>query len=238
MRLLALALLLSAAGPVQVPVAPPPSPPIPVRIGGPIPQTGDGLVEGVVNRLNGGTALNGVLVSLLGPPDKTGALSELTSTTDGTGRFVFRYLPVGRYTVRATRDGYFLSRPAGMADPFQVNVGPGATVAMVSLSMVQGGTISGRVLDPMGRPAPVSAVTAVRRFYEDGRPLLRVIRSTTSNDRGEFRIFWLEPGEYLVMAEKNLPTGLARGYFPGGDDGRSALPVRVSEGEETARTDF
>jgi hypothetical protein len=104
--------------------------------------------------------------------------------------------------------------------------------------MIQGGTISGRILDPMGRPAATATVSAVRQVYQDGRPMLGSVKTTTANDRGEYRLFWLEPGDYLVMAEKTLPTGPSRGYFPGSDDGRLAVAVRVSEGLESARIDF
>jgi len=103
---------------------------------------------------------------------------------------------------------------------------------------MQGGVISGRILDSAVRPAAGAQVTAARVFYQDGRPVLGPARSITADDRGDYRLFWLEPGEYLVLAEKSLPTGRARGYFPGGDDARAAMTVNVGEGTESSRTDF
>ena len=242
-RFLALIVLMILAAAVlvsQTPLLPPPPPPTPVRVNGEIAQNGEGLIEGLVRRLNGDGLISGVQVTLVGgPPDATNAVGQLSTTTGNDGRFIFRNLPPGRYTVAFRRDGYLPRRPVpGAPDPTQLTVRPGRSATAVSIAMVQGGTISGRILDPMGRPAASTAVSAVRRFYQDGRPSLGPVKSTTSDDRGEYRLFWLEPGEYLVMAEKNLPSGPARGYFPGSDDGRAALPVLVSEGSESGRTDF
>jgi hypothetical protein len=104
--------------------------------------------------------------------------------------------------------------------------------------MMLGGVISGRILDPAGRPTAAVLVTAARVFYQDGRPILGPVKSTSTDDRGDYRLFWLEPGDYLVTAEKSLPTGPAKGYFPGGDDARAAIGVNVREGTESSRIDF
>ena len=99
-------------------------------------------------------------------------------------------------------------------------------------------TISGRILDPQGRPAAIATVTAARLSYQEGRPTLVPMKTTTTNDRGEYRLYGLEPGEYFVRAEKDLAAGPARAYFPGSEDAISATKVVVSEGSEMAKTDF
>lgn len=184
--------------------------------------------------------MDGASVTLAGPLNDSSALGRWTVATSGGGQFHFRNLAPGRYSVTVREDGYFIRTPVpGNADPGQVTVGSGRSVTSLNLSMIQGGTISGRILDPMGRPSPATSVTAARQLYRDGKPVLGTVKTATSNDRGEYRIFWLEPGEYVVSAERSLPgAGPARGYFPGSDDGRSAIAIRVSEGIDSARTDF
>src|SRR5262249_50063461 len=56
-----------------------------------------------------------------------------------------------------------------------------------------GGVISGRVVDDQGRPMRGARVQALARTYEDGS-LQMTPRGNpaTTNDRGEFRLFWLE----------------------------------------------
>jgi hypothetical protein len=236
-QFLALFLLLVPAV-TPVPQTVPPSPST-VRVSGAIPQTGEAGIDGIVRSLNGEEPIAGVTVILSGgPPNPEGVANQLTTTTGSDGRFVFGHLPAGRYSLGARKDGYFLRQPLGVPDAGQIIVRAGRSTTSASLTMIQGGTISGRILDPMGRPAATATVSAVRQVYQDGRPMLGSVKTSTANDRGEYRLFWLEPGEYLVMAEKTLPTGPSRGYFPGSDDGRLAVAVPVSEGVEAARTDF
>ncbi|HZI51836.1 MAG TPA: carboxypeptidase-like regulatory domain-containing protein [Terriglobia bacterium] len=236
-HLIALLILMPLA--VQTPPPRPPPPPPPVRVSGPIPQTGEGQIDGLIRRFSDQEPITGARVTLTGPPDRTGAVGQLTTTTGNDGRFSFPNLLAGRYIVDVRHEGYFVRRPhSGTPDPAQVLVGPGKSSTQVALLLIQGGTISGRILDPMGRPSPLTSVTAAKQIYRDGRPVLTPVKTTTSDDRGEYRLWWLEPGEYVISAEKNLPAGRARGYFPGSDDGRAAIPIRVGEGTDASRTDF
>jgi len=236
MKKLLLANLLLAFAQIPTPTAAP----LPIRISGEISQTGEGAIEGLVKRQNSEEPISGVAVTLTGgPAGLTDTVGQLTAATEGDGRFFFPNLPAGRYSISLRRDGYFSTRAlARTGNPEQIVVGPGRSTRAVSLSMTRGGIISGRILDPVGRPAPATIVTAARVFYQDARPVLGPVKSSTTDDRGDYRLFWLEPGEYLLVAEKSLPTGPARGYFPGGDDARSAIHVKLAEGEETSRNDF
>jgi hypothetical protein len=209
-------------------------------VSGQIPQTGQGVIEGLVKRFNSEDPIGDVNVIATGGPSTSvsATVGQLRSRTDNGGRFAFRNLPPGRYSVSAERDGYFRRFPPGGSDPAQLVIGPEQSTSRVVLSLVPGGTISGRILDPAGRPAAAATLTAARLHYVEGRPAFDPVKSTMSDDRGDYRLYWLEPGEYFVLAEKNLPAGPARSYFPGGDDGRAAIKVVVNEGAESARTDF
>jgi sarcosine oxidase gamma subunit len=226
----------------------PTAPPSPIRVNGEIPQNGGGVIDGFVRRQNSEDPIGDVQVTLSGGPPNgaAGTIGQRRATTDGNGRFAFRDLPAGRYTIDLERDGYFrhsLKRgsdgdlTAGERSAGSVVLGGGRSAITVVLSMVRGGTISGRILDPSGRPAVAVSVSAARVSYQDGRPSMGPAKSAMSDDRGEYRLYWLEPGEYFVLADKTLASGSVRSYFPGGD-GASALKVKVTEGAESAKIDF
>jgi Carboxypeptidase regulatory-like domain len=230
------------------PVAPP-IPPSPIRVSGQISQTGEGVIEGLVKRTNSEDPISEVQITLTGgpPAGEGGTVGQLRTTTDANGQFHFRNLPSGRYTVGLQREGYFRryipssseeTLPPGERSGGPIVVGAGRSVTTVVYRLTRGGTITGRVLDPAGRPAAMAIVWAARPSYQDGRISMINAKQTTTDDRGEYRLFWLEPGEYFVLAEKNLTSGPARSYYPGDNDGRSAIRVRVEEATESGKIDF
>jgi hypothetical protein len=72
--------------------------------------------------------------------------------------------------------------------------------------MTPPGVITGRVFD-RGKPAMRVFVRALRPRYSDGQRSLSVAASAETDDRGEYRLFGLEPGSYFVSA---VPPGKAR----------------------------
>jgi hypothetical protein len=115
------------------------------------------------------------------------------------------------------------------------------------------GVLTGRVVDDDGRPMRGMQVVALSMVYVNGkRQMLPQGNPATTNDRGEFRLFWLEPGAYFVLVNPN-PTpdldALFRGptpvgyiptdpdatfvttYFPGTWDFRKAELITVAAGE-------
>ena len=229
---LTLGLILSAllAGP-QGPVAPPAPPPRPpLRIGGGIPtgpEAGDGLIEGVVRRLDTGAPLPDARVNLTGLADRTtGALFLREAATDAAGRFVFRNLPASNYTVRVSLANYFAPPIAGEAAAVataSVNTGVQKTSSL-ALSLTPGGTINGSVRDDNGQPLSNIPVSALRITYRDGRKTLQSAKTIQSDARGEFRLPGIPPGEYYVRANEI--------YFPGVPEAELATLVVVRGGDE------
>ena len=119
-----------------------------------------------------------------------------------------------------------------------VNVGAGQQLTGLAYFLIPGGTISGRIVDTLGRPAAAARISAMRLTYQEGRPMALLAKTAASNDRGEYRMFWMEPGEYYIRAEKQLPTGFARVYYPASGNVSGAVKVRVSGGEESPRIDI
>jgi hypothetical protein len=122
--------------------------------------------------------------------------------TDVSGRFVFQNLPPGRYRVSVNHNAYL---PAQYGDR---RAGPGAylTVAAgqaikdVVIAMTPKGAISGRVYDRYGDPVTNGNVQAFKFAYQDGRRILVQVDNARTNDLGEYRLFWLAPGSYIISA--------------------------------------
>lgn len=121
-----------------------------------------------------------------------GALLE-RATTDADGRFVFQNVQVGRYQVTVTRSGYV--RPS-----LPVVVTQGQPVVNLELPMTPTAAIEGRVYDGAGDLAGNVEVQALRASYPEGRRALTRVATAWTNDLGEYRLFWLAPGRYYVMA--------------------------------------
>jgi hypothetical protein len=89
------------------------------------------------------------------------------------------------------------------------------------------GVIIGRVVDDDGRPMRDIEVQALVTIYEAGqRRLVPNGNLATTNDRGEFRLFWLPPGNYYIevnplpspYAPRLQPPRRTLGYIPSDPD--------------------
>ena len=73
--------------------------------------------------------------------------------------------------------------------------------------MVPGALISGRVRDAAGRPQSNVNVQVFTISYQTNQPILQPVAAKTTDDRGEYRLFWLKPGEYFVAATPRQGAG-------------------------------
>jgi hypothetical protein len=107
--------------------------------------------------------------------------------------------------------------------------------------MVRAGAISGRVLDTNGNPFPglTGTVRLLRyRYDEYGKRTLAAVpgveydpgRTSTvrMDDRGGYRFYGLQEGEYVVQAS----GGQNYYYYPGSPNEIDALPIRLETGGE------
>ncbi len=70
----------------------------------------------------------------------------------------------------------------------------------IQLAMSPTGAITGRIYDRTGEPLGKAQVLALRPIYKNGRRTLTIVQNVVSDDRGDFRLFWLAPGRYYVAA--------------------------------------
>ena len=163
-----------------------------------------------------------------------------TGSPDAGGRFEFLSLPAGRYLLIVApgqlRGGY-LSTAYGAVSPSdagrRIVLGTGEKVE-TSIGLIVGSAIEGRVVDGRGEPVTGATVSAARVVLGS---LARTTASPSpTDDLGRYRIYGLEPGEYVVAAEVSTvgaETGgvnadaLVTTYHPDSLDGLAAQKVRV-----------
>ena len=114
-------------------------------------------------------------------------------------------IPPGEYRLYATRTGGYVPGEYGQRTPtgrgISLGLAAGEKKTDIQLSLTPTGSISGRVYDRDGEPAGRATVQALRPYYRDGRRALTIVQSVVTNDRGEYRLFWLPPGRYYVTAK-------------------------------------
>ena len=129
-----------------------------------------------------------------------------TFTTDTDGRFVFRDLPAGRYTLQAQKTAWITSS-YGAKTPGRPGVplvvAAGAQVVDVVLGMAKGAVITGTLRDQTGAPLPDVQVGAMRFVWRQGARVLETVglsAAAWSDNEGRYRAYGLPPGEYLAFA--------------------------------------
>src|SRR5262249_52986431 len=102
------------------------------------------------------------------------------------------------------------------------------------LAMTPTGSISGRVYDADGEPLAKAQVQVMRPIYKDGQRALTIVEIVASDDRGEYRLFWLPPGRYYVAAKPDiaeLPVLPSAARMPAA---RITPPMRFSTYEQSS----
>jgi Carboxypeptidase regulatory-like domain len=161
-------------------------------------QTGS--IDGSVFKLGTTEAIPRAKVTL----SAAGSNNSKSVTADDGGKFVFRELTPGQYRLSATRDGYVTAEygqrgPGSSGVPIQI--APQQQMKDARIGMTPTGAISGRILNRYGEPVGNANVQALRYTYQEGRRSLTTVQSIRTNDLGEYRLFWMTPGQYVISAQ-------------------------------------
>jgi len=139
-----------------------------------------------------------------------------TTTSGEDGRFSFRDLPPAEgYQIVVTGSGlwptaYGQERSHGPWTPIKLSPGQHLTDVRIA---AQGITqISGKILDPSGKPQVGASVLAMRPTYVDGRRNLQRAGNTVTNLQGEYRFTNLNPGRYYIRVTPRT-EGLSDSLF-------------------------
>jgi Carboxypeptidase regulatory-like domain len=151
--------------------------------------------------------------------------------TDENGAYDFSELPAGRYTINASKNGYIqLSygqrRPLQAGTPLQLL--DGQQLRGIDFALPRGGIISGRVSDETGDVMPGVVVAVMRYQYQQGDRRLVPAGQGQTDDRGIYRVWGLNPGDYYVSAVPR-PDGFG-GRGPAAIADLAALAGRAGRG--------
>src|SRR6185436_16891622 len=113
--------------------------------------------------------------------------------------------------------------------------------------MIPGAIIGGRIFDEKGQLMSNANVQAFTVAYAFGRATLAPLVSKVTDDRGEFRLFWVPPGKYYLAVTQapvapapGLPaaTSPSKTYYPGVTDIALARTVTIAGGEDMGGLDI
>ena len=206
-----------------------------------------GRITGIVVT-DGGLPVAGATVTVSSLPDNSPI--TVVSSTDGT--FEFPEVPSGSQRLVASKPG-LLQQGAVTADGRRVTALRlrAGEHAKVTLTLARAGVVTGRIVDEFSEPVDGLEVHALRygQGIDGRRSLMRAGDADLTDDRGEYRLFGLPPGDYIVMAvttPKPEPNAIPRvlgpmgpfetlpTYFPGTHDITEARPVTLDAGHEMA----
>ena len=199
------------------------------------------------------------------PPGRSGQpVMPRRATTDSEGQFEFAGLPAGTYRITASPAqyssqylsmSYGASKPMGMYWPEQgqtIELKDGESFDKVVISLPRGGIVTGRVTDENGDP--MARVQVYTMAFPPGMSRAqRMGAGTSTDDLGQFRLWGLNAGDFIVVADArsnsfvgpNAPpeteedrTGYVTTYYPGTLDEGMAQRVRVKVGEEIQGIDI
>jgi hypothetical protein len=243
----------------------------------PLPQQSQvpmGSIEGIVLRADNGDAIAKAQITLsrqIAPPAPgQNPLTPITppppippEMTDASGKFLFKDLEPGTYRLYATKNGFvrfdYGARTTGGTGA-QFNLAAGQSMKDIAFRLVNTGVVSGRVRTSSGEPGAALNIQLMKSAYNvQGQRTFQSVSSGRSDDRGDYRLFWITPGRYYVSIGGNSLTALtssdggtilflssggdaasanvATVYYPGTTDPLRAVTIEVGPGGEVPGID-
>jgi protocatechuate 3,4-dioxygenase beta subunit len=206
-----------------------------------------GVLRGVVVAADSGTALRRARVTLNAP----GLRETRAVTTDLQGRWEFKNLPAGRFTVAASKPQYVTLEygqriPTEVGRPIELSAGQ--VIERIEFRLPRGSVIAGRIVDDLGEPAASIRLQAFRLQYVNGQRRLGPMGGfAVTDDLGQYRLAGLPPGTYYVGSAATIwgggapeDVGISFGdtYYPGTLSPNEARAVTVRLGQERLNVDF
>jgi carboxypeptidase family protein len=218
-------------------------------------QPAKGAITGSVRDARTGSPIAGARITLdsnFGSAPAANLLKPVT-TSDVSGQFGFQNAEPGQYRLIVQINGYARTEygqkiPSGQGTP--IRLAPGQKTSGIDIRLPATGTIGGRVLDSSGKPALHVPVRLAQSAYDaNGQHYLNVKLSTQSDDRGEYRFYYVTPGNYIVAAGAitgefrdllggDLQSTFGVSFLPGTPDLERAELVSIRSGEELRGADI
>ena len=228
------------------------------QILGQVPRSSDqglanqetGVIRGTVLAADGSSPLAKATVSLR----KSGSRrrdSQRTARSDARGEYEFSSLEPGKYLLSVTRSGFVrqnygqkrIQAFRGQRGSTPLTLGDGQVLSGIDFKLIRGGALEGRVSDQDYEPLSRAAVTLSGYQTIQGERVLVPVGGAQTDDRGQFRLFNIQPGSYFLSATQGggfrFFGGRGRGgqvfpptYYPGVSNPEQATKVEVRAGSE------
>ena len=168
------------------------------------------------------------------------------ATSDGNGNYVVSGIEPGRYRVSVERAG-FVDQQYGAKGPSQagsfLTLEKSQRARDITIKMTPQGVIAGRVMDDDGDPVANATIQVLKRTYVRGRKQLVPVDNASTNDLGEYRVYGLPPGRYIVnanarrmfrggMVQDTDQDAFAPTFYPAGASPDMAAPIEVAAGAQ------
>jgi protocatechuate 3,4-dioxygenase beta subunit len=162
-------------------------------------------------------------------------------SSDVDGRYEAGQLPADIYTVIASKPGYVTVEHGQRGASYpgtRIRIAEGEVVERIDFTLPRAAAIAGRVSDENGDPAQGATVALLQLQFVNGRrALARIGRGRRTNDLGRFRLYGVQPGQYVLVASAatdgpyRMP-GYAPTYYPGSASAGDAQFIAVGAGDD------
>jgi len=206
----------------------------------PAPVTATGIIRGRVVGADG-RPVKQVVVRVLG----TTVRMQRGGLTDENGRYELKDLAGDIYTITINHSRFFAIDTARRTPSAgkRVTLRSGEILERVDIIVSRTSAITGRVTDEDGEPVEGAEVQPLQlQFVSGHRQLMEGGRSRRTNDLGQFRLYGLQPGQYVITAMPatagtNPLPGYALTYYPGTPAVAEAHFVVVEIGRDRENVD-
>lgn len=211
------------------------------RTASPPPSTGTGVIVGTVVDGVTGRPVPGALVTLGGRFPQQPAPIIVGSD----GRFVFRDLPAGSFSLPVTKAGY-LDSSAGRTSPTgatrPVELRDGDRIGDVVLRIWRHAVVSGSAVDERGEAVVGLRVALLQRTVVNGQWSLEERQNVRTDDRGWYRFTKVAPGRYVIGVRQD-PEGFMESAVMAMSADLTAImsimaPLIASGGNQLPEVDF
>jgi hypothetical protein len=150
-------------------------------------------------------------------PERSHDYKEIyAATSDAQGHFELKAIPAGRYSFLAEHRGFVRQhyKASNHDDRPIFSLMAGQKVDDVLFRMTAAAVIAGRVTDEEGEAMSRVQIVAMRRptedeaeeetVYERKKNPMTTVGSAITDDRGQYRIFGLKPGEYYIRGDDSV----------------------------------
>ena len=177
--------------------------------------------------------------------------------TDARGEYAFPKLPAGTYHLRAFIPGY-LNTSYGQKKPERqgtlIVLTEKESLVDLTIRMFRASVIAGLVTGMNGQPLVGATLQLYRTSYRPGGRFLSPLEAAKTDDRGQYRVFGLSPGEYFVRVADTIgwrmhivdpaldvqatpAEGYSPTFYPNAATPAEAMPIVLNAAEERTGID-